>query len=173
MHATIETPQLILRPHRVDDFEQYAALLGESEPLVPYALPAFNREDAWARMLRFVGHWSHFGYGLFLAHDRATHVIVAEVGVAIFKRAVDSRCEGVPEAGWRVARRMRRRGIAVEAMQAVLSWFDREIAEPRTFCMIHPDNAASLRVASRLGYRELSRGEFRGGPVISLERRPQ
>src|SRR5262245_53530094 len=120
----IETPRLLLRPHRVDDFEGYAALLAEAEPATSYALPSFSREDAWARLLRFIGHWTVFKYGLFLAEDRASGRIVAEIGIARFERAVDPRCEGMPEAGWRVAQRMRGRGVAKEAMAATLAWFD-------------------------------------------------
>jgi RimJ/RimL family protein N-acetyltransferase len=166
----IETARLLLRPHRVDDFDQYAALLAESEPLVHYALPALSREDAWARLLRFVGHWAHFGYGLFVAEERASGLIVAEIGVANFQRAVDPACEGMPEAAWRVTQRVRGGGIALEATQSALSWFDRAVGAERTYCLIHPDNAASLRVAARLGYREISRGRYKDHPVISLQR---
>ena len=167
----LETPRLILRPHRVDDFDRYAALFEEAEPPVPYALPSLNREDAWARLLRFVGHWTHFGYGLFVAEERTSGLIVAEIGLANFQRAVDPACEGLPEAGWRVSQRVRRSGVGVEAMQAALSWFDRSFAAERTFCLIHPDNAASLQVAARLGYREMSRGQYKDRPVISLLRK--
>lgn len=166
----IETTRLILRPHRVEDFDRYAALLAEREPLVPYALPAHSREDAWARLLRFIGHWVHFGYGLFVAEERASGLIVAEIGLANFQRAVDPECEGMPEAAWRVSQRVRRGGVGIEAMQAALSWFDRNVRSERTFCLIHPENAASLRVAARLGYREISRGRYKDEPVISLQR---
>lgn len=166
----IETPRLLLRPHRVDDLDLYAALFAESEPINPYALPALSREDAWARLLRFIGHWAHFGYGLFVAEERASGLIVAEVGLANFERVVDPECEGMPEAAWRVSQRMRRRGVGIEAMHAALSWFDRDVRSERTFCLIHPDNTPSLRVAARLGYRELSRGRYKDEPVISLQR---
>jgi RimJ/RimL family protein N-acetyltransferase len=167
----IETSRLILRPHRVDDFDRYAALFAESEPAAPYALPALNREDAWARLLRFIGHWAHFGYGLLVAEERASGFIVAEVGLANFQRVVDPECEDMPEAAWRVSQRVRRRGIGIEAMHAALSWFDRDVRSERTCCLIHPDNTPSLRVAARLDFREVSRGRYKGEPVIFLQRR--
>jgi RimJ/RimL family protein N-acetyltransferase len=166
----IETPRLLLRPHRVDDLDGYTALLAEAEPATLYALPSFNREDAWARLLRFIGHWAVFHYGLFIAEERASGRIVAEVGVARFERAVDSRCEGMPEAGWRVAQRMRGSGVAREAMTAAFAWFDGAIGAQSTFCLIHPHNAPSLRLADALQFRELSRGTFKGQPVITLVR---
>ena len=166
----IETPRLLLRPHRVDDLDGYAALLAEAEPATPYALPSFNREDAWARLLRFIGHRAVFNYGLFVAEERASGRIVAEVGIARFERAVDSRCEGMPEAGWRVAQRMRGSGVAKEAMTAAFAWFDAAIGAQSTFCLIHPDNGASLRLAEGLRLRELSRGSYKEQPVITLVR---
>ncbi|MET0533272.1 MAG: GNAT family N-acetyltransferase [Steroidobacter sp.] len=168
MH-TIEIGQLMLRPPRVEDFEQYAALYAEAEQTT-FGFMTLSREDAWSRLLRFVGHWSVFGYGLFVAEERPSGRIVGEMGVAYFQRTVDPSCEGLPEAGWRVAQSMRGRGVATEGMQAILSWFDSQIEAPRTFCLIHPDNVRSQRVASRLGYRELSRGQFRAAPIISLIR---
>ncbi len=166
----IETPRLLLRPHRVDDLDGYAALFAEAEPATSYALPSLNREDAWARLLRFIGHWAVFKYGLFVAEERASGRIVAEVGIARFERAVDSRCEGMPEAGWRVAQRMRGSGVAKEAMTAAFAWFDAAIGAQSTFCLIHPDNGASLRLAEGLRFRELSRGSYKEQPVITLVR---
>lgn len=166
----IETPRLLLRPHRVDDLDGYAALFAEAEPATPYALPSLNREEAWARLLRFIGHWAALHYGLFLAEERASGRIVAEVGIARFERAVDSRCEGMPEAAWRVAQRMRGSGAAKEAMTAALAWFDGAIGAQSTFCLIHPDNAPSLRLADGLRFRELSRGSYKAQPVIMLVR---
>ena len=166
----IETARLILRPHRLADFEGYAALLGEVEPSSRFALPAFNREDAWARLLRFIGHWHELGFGLMLASERSTGRIVGELGVADFHRAADPRCIELPEAGWRIVQRLRGIGVAQEAMQAVLDWSDRTLKSAQTFCLIHPENIASLRLASRLGYEELSRGVYKDEPVISLLR---
>ena len=43
-------------------------------------------------------------------------------------------------------------------------------AYPRTVCIISPDNLASLRVAARLGYREIGRTDFKTHPIIVFER---
>jgi len=38
-------------------------------------------------------------------------------------------------------------------------------------CIISPDNAASLRVAARLGYHEIGRADFKGEPILVFEQR--
>jgi len=128
-------------------------------------------EEVWARLLRFVGHWSHFGYGLFLVEDRTSGEIVGEVGVAHFMRNLGPSFDDVPEAAWRVLVTRRNSGIATEAMTAALTWFDRTSRCDRTVCLIHIANERSLRVASRLGFRPFGRCEFKGFPAWLLERR--
>jgi RimJ/RimL family protein N-acetyltransferase len=43
-------------------------------------------------------------------------------------------------------------------------------AHPRTVCIINPDNSASLRVAPKLGYREIARADYHATEVVVLER---
>ena len=40
-----------------------------------------TREEAWARLLRYAGHWALLGYGFWLVEDRTTGSFVGEVGV--------------------------------------------------------------------------------------------
>ena len=63
---TLETPRLILRPHRLDDFDACCFLHNDPEAVrMIYRQPP-TREESWHRMLRFVGHWALLGYGMLL-----------------------------------------------------------------------------------------------------------
>ena len=53
-------------------------------------------------------------------------------------------------------------------MTRILAWA--ASAHPRTVCIIDPDNAASQRVAARLGYREIGQADFKGHPILVFER---
>ncbi len=167
----IETLRLRLRPHQVADFNGYLPLWTLPEPAGMHAPMQLTVEEVWARLLRFVGHWSHFGYGLFLVEDRSSGEIVGEVGVAHFMRNLGPAFDDAPEAAWRVLVTRRGSGIATEAMTAALAWFDRTIRCDRTVCLIHIANERSLRVASRLGFRPFGQCEFKGLPASLLERR--
>jgi RimJ/RimL family protein N-acetyltransferase len=172
--VVLETARLRLRPHRVADFESYAALWPPSQASQDIdPLPPLTREEAWARLLRFVGHWTHFGYGLFLVEDARTGELIGEMGCAHFCRGVQASFDSALESGWRLVARRRRQGIAVEAMLAALAWVDSTLRVERTVCMIDPGNLPSLQVAARLRYQEFAREPYKGNSVILLERRRQ
>jgi RimJ/RimL family protein N-acetyltransferase len=92
------------------------------------------------------------------------------VGFADFKRNLDPPLGDTPESGWILASAFHGKGYATEAMRAVIAWGDEHFEAARTACLIHPDNAASLRVAEKLGYREYARSTYRDKQVLMLER---
>jgi RimJ/RimL family protein N-acetyltransferase len=71
---------------------------------------------------------------------------------------------------WKVDLAEQGKGYATEIMSAITQWFDTTPHAARTVCMIDPANDASIRVASRLGFREFDRVEYRGSPVNLYER---
>jgi len=62
------------------------------------------------------------------------------------------------------------KGYATEAVRAALAWGEAAIGLERCVCMIAPDHAASLRVAEKCGFRQFGEAEFKGSPVMLLER---
>jgi RimJ/RimL family protein N-acetyltransferase len=65
---------------------------------------------------------------------------------------------------------MQGKGYATEAVVAVLAWGDAHFSDPRTICLIHPDNLASIRVAQKCGFHKWQRATYRGEPTILFER---
>jgi RimJ/RimL family protein N-acetyltransferase len=167
----LRTSRLLLRPHQVADYDRYVPMWHASEtqggPGPPLTL---TPEEAWARLLRFVGHWHHYGWGLFLVEDIANGELVGEVGCALFRRGVGARFDVVPEAAWRVLASRRNQGLALEGMQAALQWMEQEHRVHRTVCMIDLVNTPSLKVAAKLGFREFGQCSYRGHAVALLER---
>jgi RimJ/RimL family protein N-acetyltransferase len=166
----IHTDRLLLRPHQVADLERYLPLWHQAETRGPGPELSLSAEDVWARLLRFVGHWSHFGYGLFIVEELSSGDLVGEVGFAQFHRGVGERFDSAPEAAWRILASRRKHGIAGEAMQAAIVWLEQTLRSERTVCMIHPGNTPSLNVATRLGYLEFARAPYKGWSVVLLER---
>lgn len=171
----IETKRLLLRPHLLSDFDGYAALWagapeGSSKPPRQSPLGDLDEEEAWARLLRFIGHWEAFGYGPFVAVERNTDSIVAEAGLAQFRRGIGQNFDRSPEAMWKVDDQCQGCGVASEAMLSVMRWFDAQRQEDRTVCMIHDTNTASKRVADRLGFQQFGHAVYRGSLVLLFER---
>lgn len=128
-----------------------------------------TREDVWARLLRYLGHWDVFGYGFWIVVDRATGAHVGEAGFADFHREIDPPLPA-PEMGWAFRTDRRGQGVASEVVASALAWRDAHIAARGTVCIIDPGNLASRRVAARNGFRELGPRAYRGADTIVCER---
>jgi RimJ/RimL family protein N-acetyltransferase len=168
MPPTLATDRLILRAHTTADFPACCALW--TDPIVTRFIGGrpSTEEEVWFRILRYAGLWSLLGYGYFLAIDRETSAIVGEFGLADFHRDITPPLGNTPEAGWIMLPGHHGKGLAHEAMSAVLRWADHTM--PCTVCMIDPANAPSLKLAAKLGYAEYARTEFKGSPTILFER---
>lgn len=166
----IETPRLILRGHRLDDYEACCFLTTDPEAVRMIFQKPMSREDTWHRLLRFAGHWALLGYGLFVIEEKATRRVVGEVGLADFHRGLGDDFDSWPEMAWMMASDVHGQGYATEAAQAALAWYEGQHAPERTVCIIDPHNGASLRVAEKLGYHHFGRDEYKGKQVIKLRR---
>ncbi|MBV5266771.1 GNAT family N-acetyltransferase [Pinisolibacter aquiterrae] len=167
---TLETDRLRLRAHRLDDFEAYAALWRELSVVRFIGGSPLTREAAWIRFLRQSGLWHHLGFGFFALEDKATGAFVGEAGFHDLHRDLVPSLDGSMEAGWALATAFQGRGLAEEAMRAVLAWGHDHGPRDRLTCIIHPDHAASLRVAAKLGFAEAARSTYHGAPVVILDR---
>jgi RimJ/RimL family protein N-acetyltransferase len=61
------------------------------------------------------------------------------------------------------------RGLAQEAARAAVDYCFEVAGFERLICCVHPDNAASLRVAEKTGFVPRDEIEFRGVPIIRHE----
>jgi RimJ/RimL family protein N-acetyltransferase len=146
---TLQTERLILRGWRAEDFEPYARLLADPETarFITRARRPATRAQAWAEMAFFAGHWQLRGFGMFVVEARGSGEFLGRAGPI--------RPEGWPsvEIGWALAPHARGQGYATEAAAAAIGWAFERLGVDRLISVIHPDNAASRRVAERLGER--------------------
>jgi RimJ/RimL family protein N-acetyltransferase len=149
---TLQTPRLILRGWRPEDFEPYAAMLGDPETarFITRKGKPYDEREAWNEMAWLIGHWQMLGFGMFIVEERQSGAFVGRVGAL--------QPKGWPgfEIGWALAPAARGRGYATEAARAAARWaFDR-FAPDRIISIIDPRNIGSRRVAERLGERRTS-----------------
>lgn len=166
----IDTGRLLLRGHRTEDLDAYAALWADPVVVRFIGGRAFTREEAWVRILRYAGSWPLMGFGFWAIEDKASGRLLGEAGFHELRRAIEPSFEGTPEAGWMIAPSAHGKGYATEVVTAIHAWGDRHLGTASTVCIIDPGNAASLRVADRAGYREETRTSYHGKPSIILRR---
>jgi RimJ/RimL family protein N-acetyltransferase len=166
----VETPRLVMRAHRLDDFEQSLAMW--SDPVVTRYIGGkpSTEQQTWSRLLNYAGHWSLLGFGYWALEEKATGVFAGELGFANFRRDIAASMRDVPELGWALAPRFHGQGFATEAVRAAVAWGDVRFGSARTVCLINEENAASVRVARKCGYEVFERTTFNETPTLFLAR---
>ncbi|GAA0869002.1 GNAT family N-acetyltransferase [Brevundimonas basaltis] len=168
--TTLITERLTLTPVAASDYDDLRAMWADPE-VIRYIFPdPLTGEDVWFRLLRDIGHWEVLGHGNWTLRLKDTGEHVGSVGVLDFHRVLEPALDA-PELGWGLRSAFQGKGLAFEALSAALAWCDDALNAPRTVCMIDPANAPSIALAKRAGYREYARTDYKGAPVILLERR--
>src|SRR5258708_17916863 len=169
----LETERLRLRGHRLEDFAQCAAMWGDPQVTQFIGGKPLTAEESWTKFLRYVGHWSLLGFGYWIAEEKKSGMFVGEIGFAEYKRDIEPSLKGVPEIGWVLASAAHGRGLATEAVRAVVEWGDTRFDGARTACIIAPRNSASVRVAEKCGYSQFQVPTYKGHPTIMFVRDPK
>jgi RimJ/RimL family protein N-acetyltransferase len=147
---TLMTDRLILRGIAMQDWEPYAAMWADLRVTAFIGGEPRPRDVAWTKFGQAAAMWGLFGYGNWAVIDHADATFLGVCGLAHYERGIPE-LGGFPEAGWAFAAASWGRGIASEAIGAVVAWADaNQILETR--CLIDDGNVASVKVAQRNGY---------------------
>ncbi len=168
VRGSIETARLVLRSFEESDLDEYARICGDSEVMRFLGGRPFDRAETWRHMATMLGHWELRGYGMWAAEEKSTGVLVGRIGFNQF--------EGWPgfEIAWTLGRPHWGRGFATEGARAALDHAFTELQQSHVISLIHPENAASTRVAERIGERFEGTTELFGTKVsIYGVRRPR
>ena len=82
--------RLILRPYATTDFEESAAMWGNPDVVRFIGGQPATREASWSRTLRYIGHWTAFGYGMWAVRDHENR-FCGDVGICDFQRDIDPK----------------------------------------------------------------------------------
>ncbi len=141
---TLETERLLLRPFRESDLDVLARLNVDPR-FMRYIGPVVTRDDSWRQLAMLVGHWELRGYGPWAAEHQGQ--LIGRIGLW--------RPEGWPdlEVGWAIDPDFWGQGLATEGARAALDQAALALGRHDPVSVIRPDNAASIRVAEKLGAR--------------------
>src|ERR1700683_4448699 len=176
-HAPVEVPilepeRLKLRGHGLDDFIHAAAIGPHPEATRYIGGKPLSEEESWARLLRYVGHWSLLGFGYWVVEEKKTGNFIGEVGFADYKRDLPA-LKGLPEVGWVFSSQVRGKGYATEAVRAAVAWGDTRFPSARTACIINPDKPAPMPGQEKCAYPESHLTTYNSRPTVMFVRAPR
>ena len=142
----VETPRLILRPTRLEDFDAWAEFMADVEA-TRFLGGTQPRSVAWRTMLTMAGAWYLRRPAMFSVIEKASGRWVGRLGPWM--------PEGWPgtEVGWGIARECWGRGYAVEGAAAAIDWAFAHFGWTEVIHCIGTENRASQAVARKLGSR--------------------
>jgi RimJ/RimL family protein N-acetyltransferase len=160
----LETERLRLRAFREDDLDALAAFWADEES-ARFAGGACGRDDAWRRMVMFIGHWTLRRFGFWALEEKASGTFAGYCGL------FEPEGWPEPELGWSLLRTSRGRGLATEAARRARDYAYHDLGWTTLISFINPHNHPSIRVAERLGARREGPFELRG-KMTDLWRHP-
>ena len=149
---TLETENLVLRPFKDEDVDDYFGVLDSPEVRRLLHLPeSLDRSDAWQQMAWFLGQWELRGTGHWALEEKNSGKFVGRAGL---HRPERHDWPGV-EVGWALHPDHWGRGYATEAGAAAVRYGFDELEVDKLFSCILPENHRSQAVAKRLGFEFL------------------
>jgi RimJ/RimL family protein N-acetyltransferase len=148
----LETERLVLRAFDLRDVDALQAMWDVPEVHRFITGKPVSRQDIWFKVLRSIGHWQALGFGYWIVEDKVSGHLIGEMGYGDFHRADLPLLNDRPEMGWVLAASHQGRGLAFEALSSIQTWGDLNLPSRQTACIISPGNAASIRIAEKLGF---------------------
>lgn len=145
----LETERLRLRPFVESDLDDLARINADPRTmrhLVGSGAP-MDRAATWRALALYAGHIEMRGYGILAVVDKSSGVLLGRSGPWFPL--------GWPmlEVGWVTDPQRWGEGIATEAAAASLRFSRDRLGAEQACSIIRPSNAASIRVAVKLGAR--------------------
>ncbi|MBC7985683.1 MAG: GNAT family N-acetyltransferase [Sphingomonadaceae bacterium] len=151
LDTVIETERLMLRVPRGEDFEPWAEFMADPE-VSRFLGGAQDRAMAWRNIAAMAGSWLLRGYGMFSFVEKASGRWIGRGGPWY--------PDGWPdrEIGWGLTGAAQGKGFAREAAVACIDFAFDTLGWSEVIHCIDPANAASIRLAERLGSRRRGSG---------------
>jgi RimJ/RimL family protein N-acetyltransferase len=165
VYEALETERLKLRKFVEADLDDYARMCADPEMMRYIGTGTLlSRADAWRSLAMLLGHWQLRGYGMWAVEEKATGAFIGRLGLHY--------PEGWPgiEVGWFLDRARWGQGLATEGARAAIAFGFERLGLERICSVIHPQNAASIRVAEKLGMTAERPAQILGVDVVIYSR---
>ena len=144
----LRTPRLRLREFRADDAEALYAVHSDPRVMRYWSFPAWTRlEQAHSKVADILDQRARGAVFVWAVADAGSDRVIGSIAAFSVDRA-----QARAEIGYSLHADWHGRGLAQEALRAVLGFLIDELALARIEADIDPRNAASCRLVERLGF---------------------
>jgi len=165
MDQVIDTGRLLLRRFQPDDLEAFFQLC--SRPAIirhAQSAPIASREAALEYMKSAPFHdYATYGYGRFACVWKPTGAVIGFSGIKYVPEIAEN------ELGYRFFEEYWGMGLATEAGHASIEFARSVLGLKRLVAMVHPDNVASARVVTKLGFTREKCLRYSGLPEVEVD----
>jgi [ribosomal protein S5]-alanine N-acetyltransferase len=155
---SIETTRLLLRPMRGDDFEALYQIFTDPQVMASFGGELFTSAQMHGWLNRNLAHQTEFGYSLFSVIRKADSMLIGNCGL----EQMTIEGQSVAELGYDFRSDVWKQGFATEAASAVRDYAFTVLRLPQLISLIRVGNAASQRVAEKIGMGRVAEFERYG-----------
>lgn len=148
----LETERLILRPMQAADLDALLVIFTDLQVMAAFDEEPFSREQMSRWLGRNLDHQEEFGYGLFSVVRKENELLIGDCGLEVME--VDG--ERAAELGYDFRSDYWNQGYATEAASAVRDYAFGMLGLSQLISLIRVKNAASQRVAEKIGMERLT-----------------
>ena len=154
----LETPRLILREFQVDDCQNLAPILANSNVMKFSSTGPLSISQTKEKIEEFIASYPKSGFGKWAVILKETRTIIGYCGLAV--ETIDGR--EVTELGYRLDEPFWGQGLATEAASAILQYSSNDLKISDIIGIVAPENIASVRVLQKIGMRRDRQTTFQG-----------
>jgi len=148
----LETKRLWLRSMQAADLDALLVIFTDPKVITSFDCPPFDREQMSDWLQRNLNHQEEFGYGLFSVILKANGLLICDCGLEVMGIDVMHAAE----LGYDFRSDYWNQGFATEAAIAVRDYAFNVLELPHLISLIRVHNAASQRVAEKIGMERIS-----------------
>ncbi len=153
MPLPLDTGRLIVRPFREDDLEALGAWMLDPEVTRHLLLSFRSLDELRPRIELYERHHREHGYSFWAVERKNDRLVIGGCGLLPIGWVGPD-----VEIAWHIRRDCWGQGYATEAAEAVLDYGLGELKFSRVWALLLPENAASRRVAQKIGMEYVGLG---------------
>ena len=169
MTTILETDRISLREFVPADLDDFFRLVTDPDVIRYTGDPGGSREEVRAGMeTRLFRDYRTRGHGRWAAMLKAEDRFIGFAGLKFLEDV------GEVDVGYRFFKEYWGRGLATEVCRALVAYGFETLRLPRILGLVHPDNAASIRVLEKTGFHFEKVAPYRGTDAVwyALDRPP-